>query len=189
MGLAFGLAIFEEAPMTVAAGSAPAIGFVADPVLLKAIVHGVDSALVMCNTAVRCVGVSAIPNRDPGSVTGLIGVHGEVSGFLTVNMSEKMAVTLVSGLLQDQFTALSHEILDGVGEITNILAGGVKNALTNTPWGFRHVTVPSVIVGQNYQIAYAKGLQYLAATFEQQDPSPLLFADRILQVAISLIKL
>ncbi|MCR4415533.1 MAG: chemotaxis protein CheX [Thermoguttaceae bacterium] len=175
--------------MTVAASCASATGFVADPVLLKAIVHGVDSALVMCNTAVRCVGVSAIPSRDPGSVTGLIGVHGEVSGFITVNMSEKMAVSLVSGLLQDQFTALSHEILDGVGEITNILAGGVKNALTNTPWGFRHVTVPSVIVGQNYQIAYAKGLQYLAATFEQQGPSPLLFADRILQVAISLIKL
>lgn len=163
--------------------------FVADPVLLRAIVGAVDNSLTMCDARVRCVGVSSIPRRDTGSVTGLIGIHGDVSGFITVNLSERLAVRMVGGLLQERFDALTHQVVDGVGEITNIIAGQVKNGLAGSPWMFRHVTVPSVIVGQNYQIAYAKGLQYAAATFEQDDSETLLFEDRLLQVTVSLMRL
>ena len=162
---------------------------VADPTLLKAIVSAVDSSLTMCDTRVRCVGISSVPRRDPGTVTGMIGIHGEVSGFITVNMGEKLAVAMVGGLLQERFDALTHQVIDGVGEITNIITGGIKNGLAGSPWTFRHVTVPSVIVGHNYQIAYAKGLQYVAATFERTDAEMILFEDRLMQVAISLMRL
>ena len=57
------------------------------------------------------------------------------------------------------------------------------------PWGFTHVTVPSVIVGQHYQIAYAKGLDYLSATFEQENQETIVLDDRLVQVAISLVRL
>ena len=50
------------------------------------------------------------------------------------------------------------------------------------------VTVPTVILGQNYQIAYAMGLQYISATFEHQDAEAVMLADRLLQVAVSLIR-
>ena len=72
---------------------------------------------------------------------------------------------------------------------TNIIAGGMKNCLAGTQWAFSHVTVPSVIIGQNYQIAYARGLEYVAATFEHNDENSLMLEDRLLQVAISLIRL
>jgi len=167
----------------------PVIGVAADPAQLKAIVEAVDSGLSMCDMSVKCVGVSTVPVREPGSITGMIGVHGNVSGFITVNMAEPVARTLVSGLLQDRFETLTHEVVDGVGELTNIIAGGIKKRLCSTPWAFSHVTVPSVIVGQNYQIAYAKGLQYLSVTFEHENVEALLLNDRLLQVAISLIRL
>ncbi len=160
-----------------------------DPVLLKAIVGAVESALTMCDTRVHCAGITRIPWRDPGTVTGMIGVHGDVSGFITLNMAERVAVAAVSGLLQDRFDKLCHQVVDGVGEITNIISGGVKNGLAGTPWAFRHVTVPSVIVGHNYQIAYAKGLNYLAVSFEQEDAESVMFEDRLMQVAVSLIRL
>ena len=161
----------------------------ADPLLLNAVVESTHCALSMCDASARCVGVSTIPTRDPGRVTGMIGVHGNVSGFITVNLAEQVALGLVGGLLQDHFTTLSAQIIDGVGEISNIIAGSVKKRLSGTPWSFRDVTVPSVIVGQNYQIAYCRGLQYLAATFEHQNDETFLLDDRLVQVSISLIRL
>ena len=160
-----------------------------DPALLASIASGVESCLTMCDSVAKCVGVSKIPTRNPGSVTGMIGVHGDVSGFITVNMAEQVARIAVGGLLQDRFEDLTPQVVDGVGEMTNIIAGGIKSGLAKTQWAFSNVTVPSVIVGQNYQIAYAGGLEFLAATFEQQNEESLMLDDRLIQVAVSLIRL
>ncbi len=162
--------------------------FAADPLMLKSIIDGVADCLTSCSTTAKCVGVSAIPLHEPGSVTGLIGVHGEVSGFVTVNMAERVARAAVGGLLQEKFDTLTPQIVDGVGEMTNLIAGGIKKGLSGSPWGFSYVTVPSVIIGRNYQIAYCRNLMFLSVTFEHQDPEVLLLEDRLLQVAVSLIR-
>lgn len=163
--------------------------FIAEPVLLKSVTDAVGQALQMCDVSARCVGIGRVPMRDPGSVTGLIGVHGQVSGFITVNLAEQAARSVVGGLLQDSFDRLTAQVIDGVGELTNLVAGGIKKGLINTAWAFNNVTVPSVIVGRNYQIAYCRGLEYLVATFEQQDEQVVMLDDRLIQVAVSLIKL
>lgn len=162
---------------------------IANQDLFRAITAGVESCLTMCDSSVKCVGMSTIPTRDAGIVTGMIGVHGQVSGFITVNMAEHVARKAIAGLLQDEFDKLTPQVIDGVGEMTNIIAGGVKSVLAKTPWSFSHVTVPSVIIGQNYQIAYATGLEYLSVTFEQKNEETLLLDDRLMKVAISLIRL
>ena len=77
-------------------------------------------------------------------------------------------------------------MVDGVGELANMITGGIKNRLAGTPWRFGNVTVPSVIVGRNYHIAYSAGLQYLCATFEQTNEEALSLDDRLLKVAVSL---
>jgi chemotaxis protein CheX len=120
----------------------------ADPHLVRALREAVDSALMMCATQARCVGVSRVPGREVGKITGLIGVHGRVSGFVTVNMAEKVAIRAVEGLLQDRFGALTAQVVDGAGEITNLVVGGIKSQLAGTPWSFSQITIPSVIVGQ-----------------------------------------
>ena len=167
----------------------PFQGINADPVMLQAIQESVESGLAMCGIEARCVGVSTIPVKETGSVTGLIGVHGGVSGFITVNMAEQVALAAVGGLLKDRCEKLTNQVVDGVGELTNIISGGIKKGLYGSPWIFSHITVPSVIIGQNYQIAYAKGLQFLSVTFEHQNDDSLMLADRMMQVAISLIRL
>lgn len=173
--------------MSTAIEGAPALTI--DPDILNSIIGAVESCLTMCDMKASCVGVSQVPTGDPGLITGLLGIHGKVSGFITVNVAERVAVSAVGGLLQEEFDSLSHQVIDGVGEIANIIAGGIKNGLSGSPWAFTHVTVPSVIVGHNYHIAYAKGIQYLSATFEQQDTEAVMLSDRLLQVAISMIRL
>lgn len=172
---------------TIAADPISRLGI--DPVILNTITQAVDSCLAMCGTSARCVGVSAVPTADTGNITGLIGVHGTVSGFVTVNIVEKVAMSVVGGWLQDRFEKLDGQVIDGVGEMTNIIAGGIKQGLTGTAWAFSNVTVPSVIVGRNYQIAYTKGLHYASAVFEHEDADAILLDDRLIKVALSLIRL
>jgi len=174
--------------MSAVAESEP-LALVAEPVLLKAVVGAVTNCLTMCQLEARCVGVSAIPLSDPGQITGMIGVHGNASGFVTVNVSEKIAMRAVGGLLDDTFSEVNPQVIDGTGEITNIIAGGIKSSLSGTPWAFTHVTVPSVIIGRQYKIAYSSGLAYVAATFEYRDSGVLMLDERLIQVAISLIRL
>ena len=161
----------------------------ANQALLAAAVAAVEGAFTMCNITTRCVGVSSVPVREQGIITGLIGVHGKVSGFVTVNMNQRVAIRAVGGLLGEKFTELNSQVVDGTGEITNIVVGGIKSALATTPWGFSHVTVPSVIVGKGYSIAYARGLEFLNVTFEHDDKDAVLLEDRLIQVSISLLTL
>src|SRR5262249_5563364 len=129
------------------------------------------------------------PVRDAGAVTGLIGVHGKVSGFITINMTERVAVRAVGGLLQEQFKEMNSQVVDGTGEITNIVVGGVKSAPPHPKWAFSQITVPSVIVGKGYSIAYARGLEFINATFEHDDKEAVLLDDRLIQVSMSLLTL
>jgi chemotaxis protein CheX len=175
--------------MATATLEAPSMSFRADPHLLQTLQESVASALTMCDTQARCVGISTVPSHEPGIVTGLIGVHGKVSGFVTVNMAERVALKAVGGLLQDNYDKLTAQVVDGVGEITNLIVGGIKGGLSTTPWSFSHITVPSVIVGKGYKIAYVRGLEFLCAVFEHNDPDALMLNDRLLQVSVSLLRL
>ena len=157
--------------------------------LLTAALSGVQGAFTMCGLTARCVGASSVPVREGGKVTGMIGVHGKVSGFITLNMTERIAVRAVGGLLQEDFTELNSQVVDATGEITNMVVGGIKSALANTKWAFLQITVPSVIIGQGYSIAYARGLEFLNVIFENDDKEALLLEDRLIQVSISLLAL
>lgn len=156
--------------------------------LLEAVVGAVTKGLQMCGVTARCVGVSSVPARETGNITGMIGVHGSVSGFVTVNLAERFALKAVEGLLGDTYTELTSQVVDGAGEITNIIVGGVKSSLARTDWAFNQITVPSVIVGQGYSIAYARGLEFLNVTFEHDDPEAVLLTDRLMQVSVSLLR-
>ncbi|WP_146434835.1 chemotaxis protein CheX [Blastopirellula retiformator] len=160
-----------------------------DPVLTQAVVDSVGAALTMCDTTARCVGVAAVPMGEKGLVTGIIGVHGKVSGFITINMSERMVIKAVEGLLQDEFGRLTSQVVDGAGEITNIICGGIKSKLAKTVWAFQGITVPSVIVGEGYQMAFARGLEFVSATFEHNDPDAVMLEDRLMSVSMSFLRL
>jgi len=157
-------------------------------VMLSAAISAVESAFTMCGMPIRCVGASAVPVRDAGNVTGLIGVHGNVSGFITVNFTERIAIRAVSGLLEEHFTTLNAQVIDGIGEITNIIVGGIKSALDGSRWEFTQMTVPSMIVGHGYSIAYSSGLAFLSVTFEHDDKEAML-EDRLIQLHMSLLAL
>lgn len=157
--------------------------------LFDAIVTSTPKALTMCGAKGECVAVSRRPSRQEGEITGLIGVHGNVSGFAAVNMSRRLALHVSNGLLGEFHNEVTPQVIDSVGEVTNILVGGVKSALSRGDWAFSHITVPSVIVGDGYQVAYAGGLEVLDVVFDVENPTAIMVTDRLLHVTLSLLRL
>lgn len=157
--------------------------------LLAAVTSAAQKGLSMAGLKSKCVGVSRVPGHQSGEITGMIGLHGSVSGFATVNLSETLALEAVYQLLGERQEKITPQVVDGVGEITNIIIGGIKSALAKTEWGFSQITVPSVIVGQGYQVAFAKGLELIDVVLEIENEDAVMVQDRLLHVTLSLLKL
>ena len=157
--------------------------------LFNAVVDAVPKALVMCGAKARCVGVSRMPSKQYGELTGLIGAHGRVSGFIAVNMSKRLALHVVDGLLGERFPDLTPQVIDSAGEVTNIIVGGIKSSLSRGEWAFSNITVPSVIVGDGYQVTFASGIELIDICFEVDNPDAIKTSDRLLHVTLSLLKL
>lgn len=157
--------------------------------LFEAVTSAVPKAMAMCGVKATCVGVTRMPAKQGGEITGMIGAHGKVSGFVAVNMSTRLALHTVDSLLGEEHEELTPQVIDGVGEVTNIIVGGVKSALSGNEWAFSHMTVPSVIVGDGCQVAFAKGIELIDVSFECDNEQAIGTNDRMLHVTLSLLKL
>jgi len=164
-------------------------GLSLNSLIVNSLITSVENCLQMCDLKVRVAGVTKIPVQLPSApVTGLIGLSGKCTGFISVSMPERVATLAVSGLLMEEHKTINAQVVDGVGEITNVIAGGLKTRLYNTPWTVNNITIPSVILGENYNISYSKGIEYCGVTFEVDDPDTLTIHGRVFMVNTSLIQ-
>jgi len=164
-------------------------GLSLNSLIVNALIPSVESCLQMCDLKVRVAGVTKIPVQLPETrVTGLIGLSGKCTGFISLAMPERIATLSVSGLLMEEHKTVNAQVVDGVGEMTNVIAGGFKTKLANTPWVVGSITIPSVILGSHYNISYSKGIEYCSVTFEVDDPDTLSVHERVFMVNTSLIQ-
>ena len=81
-------------------------------------------------------------------VLSLVGFVGAVIGNGVLACSAGTACALSSRLLMTEFSKVDAEVLDAVGEITNMIIGGFKNLLE--PYAGRlQMSIPSVIHGRD----------------------------------------
>jgi len=164
-------------------------GLSLNSLIVNSLIASVEGCLQMCDLKMRVVGVTKIPIQLPDApVTGLIGLSGKCTGFISITMPERVATLAVSGLSMEEYKTINAQVIDGVGEMTNIIAGGLKTKLYNTPWMVNNITIPSVILGDHYNISYSKGIEYCGVTFEVDDPDTLSIHGRVFTVNTSLIQ-
>ena len=164
-------------------------GLSLNSLIANSLIASVESCLQMCDLKVRVAGITKIPIQLPSApITGLIGLSGKCTGFISLTMPERVATLAVSGLSMEEHKTINAQVVDGVGEITNIIAGGLKTKLFNTPWMVSNITTPSVILGESYNISYSKGIEYCGITFEVDDPDTLIIHDRVFMVNASLLQ-
>jgi chemotaxis protein CheX len=88
------------------------------------------------------------PGPNAG-VVALIGLAGSWAGSGTFSCSAEMAQKISGQLLMMEFTAVDADVLDAIGEITNMVLGNVKTSLEEIlgPMG---LSIPTVIYGRNF---------------------------------------
>jgi len=86
-----------------------------------------------------------------GDVSGIIGITGDAIGSLAISFSEGCICNIVGRMLGEIFTAIDHEVLDAVGELTNMISGVSRTHLEKKGMTV-FAAIPSVVFGANHTI-------------------------------------
>jgi chemotaxis protein CheX len=102
------------------------------------------------------------PCRDvdyPG-LSAFVGFGGRLSGVLALHINPENACVLASGLLGMSFEEADDVVFDAMGEVVNMLAGGLKKNVCHTEELFK-ISIPSVVSGKDYSTHVHKNSEQL----------------------------
>lgn len=93
-------------------------------------------------------------NNSFGDVTGVIGMASEnLSGSMIVSFSKSCILQILAKMLNEEpKTAIDNEVVDAVGELTNMICGGAKAELAKINYRF-DIATPTMIVGKGAEIS------------------------------------
>jgi len=87
-------------------------------------------------------------------VSGVIGLSGKASGIVVLSLDDNVARTATEALVGHRPKSIDAEVLDAVGELTNIIAGRAKAALEHLSMT---IVPPTVVTGRNHVLGFAPG--------------------------------
>ncbi len=85
------------------------------------------------------------------SVSGMVGMAGQVKGLLAIHLNEDVAKTVTGNFLGMEVEEVDEDVRDAIGELANMLAGNIKMALTEKGNDIK-LSIPSAISGEEYTI-------------------------------------
>ncbi|GAB4375062.1 MAG: chemotaxis protein CheX [Spirochaetales bacterium] len=98
-------------------------------------------------------------------VSAIIGLAGETTGAVVLSFSRETAIKIVSKFAHTEYHALTNSVLDGVGELINIIAGNAKQGLED----FRiDISLPGVITGNQYRIHWPENIPVITIPFKSE---------------------
>lgn len=98
------------------------------------------------------------------TVVSLIGLTGPWAGTGSITCSGELACVLASRFLSTEYDHVDGEVLDAMGEITNMILGNVKTALEDRV-GAMELSTPAVIFGQIFKTYSARIHDWLVIRF------------------------
>lgn len=88
-----------------------------------------------------------------GDVTAVINLTGPSRGTIALSLPASLAVRLYAEMVGEEASELTSEVLDGVGEIANMVAGGAKAVLSQQGFSFT-ISIPEILVGKSRSIPH-----------------------------------
>ncbi len=88
-----------------------------------------------------------------GDVSGVIGIVSDTfKGNVVISFPESTFLKVMSNMLGEEYTEISQDIVDGAGEITNMIFGQAKVVLNERGYGVQ-IALPQVITGKNHMLS------------------------------------
>lgn len=101
-------------------------------------------------------------------VSGVIGLTGNAVGTVVVSLSRNAALNSAAKLLEEDpksLTDIDRDVVDAIGELTNMIAGGAKAKLEELSLS---VSLPSVICGKNHTVSFPSEATPISIPFDSK---------------------
>jgi len=95
----------------------------------------------------------------------VIGLSGKAIGTVVLSLSKEVAVQAASTMLMAEYTELNDDVIDAVGELTNMVAGAAKAELEQYDLS---ISLPNVITGKGHEIRFPSNVSPICVLFESQ---------------------
>jgi chemotaxis protein CheX len=95
-------------------------------------------------------------------VSGVIGLSGKAVGTVVLSLSKEVAMQAASHMLMCENTEINDDVVDAVGELTNMIAGAAKADLAEYQL---MVSLPSVITGRDHEVRFPSDVRPICVPF------------------------
>ena len=94
---------------------------------------------------------SPLPGYHLNSVSAVIGFSGATRGMVAIHCPEQVALAISSALLDTNETEVTADVRDAMGEVANMVAGGIKAAATKQGAELE-LSIPTTVCGERYSV-------------------------------------
>lgn len=99
-------------------------------------------------------------------IVASIGLTGAYNGSISLYLPMQMALQMSGWLMEETYTEANSEVYESVGEIINMIAGGIKNRLSSDQLEIFDLSIPIVISGTDKHIFHGKNMDFLLVPIE-----------------------
>lgn len=127
----------------------------------------VSSAVEVFSTMLKCdltrgalsLNADFQPSHD---ISGVIGLSGKASGTVVVSVDRNVALSITERMLGERPNSINTDVIDAVGEVTNMIAGRAKAGLEHLAMT---LALPTVITGKNHIIRFGSAAQTICIPY------------------------
>jgi len=91
--------------------------------------------------------------RATGDVSGVIGFTGDAKGSLALSFTASCIFAILTNMLGESYTEVNDEVLDAVGELTNMISGDARKRLEGEGL-IISAAIPTIISGKKHIIKH-----------------------------------
>jgi len=96
-------------------------------------------------------------------ISGVIGLSGKATGTVVLSLGRDVAISATEVMLGERPDTLDAEVVDAIGELTNMIAGSAKAQLEQFAMS---LSLPNVILGKNHTVEFPRGVTPIGIPFD-----------------------
>ena len=98
------------------------------------------------------------------AISGILGFSGDIKGMLRINCPNQVAMAITGSLLGMEVEEIDDDVRDAIGEIANMIAGGLKIYFARHNHSIE-LSIPTAIGGQSYTVHSLANAEWVAVPF------------------------
>nr|WP_321468761.1 chemotaxis protein CheX [uncultured Desulfobulbus sp.] len=134
--------------------------------LEKSLVHAileVFASMIFIEIEPQAATEESVADFQP-NISSIIGLAGDLKGILAIHCPENVALEITSAMLGMEVDALDEDAKDAIGEIANMVAGGLKVALSEEEKKIE-IAIPTTVIGRSIRTSGLSGADRIMIPF------------------------